>query len=107
MHKSAGTPQQGDITPAGAHDAGALVIEGEYLPHYRALDIRAVPPLARPPALRTQVSCLCGKRTLEAHGPFTCHEVLAIAARVKFGQRHPLARLVARLRGQAPEGWPS
>jgi hypothetical protein len=69
-------------------------------------------PLAHPPAARE--TCACGKDgSAFAHGlmpgrrrPFTCAEVLAIAARVEFGQRHPLARLVAHLRGQAPEGWP-
>ena len=68
-------------------------------------------PLQHPPAVRQ--TCRCGKDGSPfAHGlipgrtrPFTCDEVLEIRARVEFGQRHPLARLVARLRGQAPEGW--
>jgi hypothetical protein len=58
-------------------------------------------PLAYPPAAREQVSCRCGKRSIDAHGGFSCDAVLAIGARVSYSQL-PFWR---RWRAPKPAGW--
>jgi hypothetical protein len=65
------------------------------------LDALAEQPLQHPPVLREQVSCRCGKRTLAAHGGFSCDEVLAMGARVAYSAL-PFWR---RWRAPKPAGW--
>ena len=85
------------------------VVEGEVVALHEALP-RA---LQHPPALRTQVSCRCGKGSVFAHGlmpgrqrALTCDEVLAIRARVAFGRLSRWQQMKARFRNEQPEGWP-
>lgn len=67
----------------------------------------AGPALQHPPALRSQVSCLCGKGSVAAHGPFSCDEVLAIRARVEYGARLEALPWWRRpLADCKPVGWP-
>jgi hypothetical protein len=56
------------------------------------LDALIGQPLQHPPATRSQVSCLCGKGSIAAHGPFSCDEVLQIRARVQADEAAPVWR---------------
>lgn len=58
-------------------------------------------PPQYPPAVHGQGSCRCGKRSVEAHGGFSCDQVLAIAARVN----HSRLPFWQRLRAPKPVGW--
>lgn len=86
-----------------------MVVEGEVVD----LDALSPQPLAHPPAVRSQwppntwawVSCRCGKGSIEAHGGYSCDEIVEFRARIEFGRRPAIARLIARLRGKEPFGW--